>query len=668
MESISDTSEEHQLIKRPFIKKNHLLDLLIFAVVAFVLLLLNWPLINISHIEAGDFAANSLLIQKAKHFDLFVGNYSRVGFNHPGPAILYVLTFGERVLFDWMHIVPSPLSGQMVAAILYNAAWITIIFRMLRTILGSTCGAGLMTTIFLCIAAYQNYQFFAGMWFPELYFFPFATALISVARFASGSTDMLLPLALSAGFLVNGHVSFVSTMGIIFALLLIYHQLVHGKLNRDQYLFGRKYWKANAWPVARAVFVLLLFLIPLAVETIRHPPGPVASYISFGRQHDANTLGESIKYSSQYWGGRVVFISATVVMAMLLVRSLLRKHQAIPVDILSLLATLIAATIAMLVYSKFGVDMLDQKYIGYFYYAVPALTASLIAVWIMHAASPWFFAALTALTIPVLLFATVREIDKVPDYANFYTQPSIIDLYNKLEKIKPAGRLVLNLDSSRNWGDVWSTILGLEIYAKRRGNDLFCIKQNWHISFTKDVRCTPDEIATQLQYEVSSLPAGNHLQSEIEGAGLAFRKYPDEFSKFGFLSVEKSPEFFGMVLGEGWSAAESQFVWMQANEAHLLLKVRKGYSGVLQLDLGAFLPHTDSTQHLSVYVNNALAYRTTFDTKTPRQMIRIPIGQANQERLDVRLVDPDVMSPKAAGVSDDPRTLGVSLYGFGLVH
>ena len=72
------------------------------------------PIGTVNH-EVGDFAANSLLIQDAKRLHLAVGNYSRVGFNHPGPAILYVLAFGELIFHDWLHVVPAPRSGQLVA-------------------------------------------------------------------------------------------------------------------------------------------------------------------------------------------------------------------------------------------------------------------------------------------------------------------------------------------------------------------------------------------------------------------------------------------------------------------------------------------------------------------------------------------------------------------------
>ncbi|AJY12372.1 hypothetical protein K6W16_05345 [Burkholderia dolosa] len=661
-------SNENQQIRNGLASSACALDALIFLIVALTLLVINWHLINVHNVEATDFAANSLLIQKAKHLDLFVGNYSRVGFYHPGPAILYVLALGELVFYDWTHLLPSAFSGQMVAVILYNAAWITAIFRILRKIVGSSIDAGLMLSVFLCIVAYQNFQFFAGMWFPELYFFPFATALVAASRFAAGKSDTLLPLALSAGFLINGHVSFVSTLGIIFALLLLYNRLQRDRLERSEYMFGSEYWQANGGAIARAAGVLFLFFVPLIIETIRHFPGPVASYASFGRQHHANTLGAALRYSGQYWGGTAVLVSAIVVMSAVLASGMSSARRAIQGSTLALLATLVSATAAMLFYSKFGVDQLQHRYIGYFYYSVPALAAALLVAATLRAYLSKLSPIVVAIAIAVLLIASARKIDNTPNYAHFYNQPGIADLYDALARIKPEGRIVLNLDSKPDPGKIWETTLGLLIYAKRAGNDLVCVNQNWHISYTKDAQCTPGEVKNNPGYEVSAAPVADRMSTDIEGAGLVLRKYPDDYSEAGFISAEKNPALFGSVLNGGWSPVESHSVWMEAKEAHLLLKVRKGFSGVLQLDVGAFLPRPESAQRLTIYVNDAAVYRTTFDASAPRQTIRIPIERVDQGPLDVKLVDLDVVSPKSLGISDDPRTLGVSLYGLGLVH
>src|SRR5205814_995066 len=70
--------------------------------------------------EDGDAAANSILIARAKRLELLVGNYSRCGFNHPGPALLYVQAGGELLFHDLCGLVPSPYNGQALAALLLD--------------------------------------------------------------------------------------------------------------------------------------------------------------------------------------------------------------------------------------------------------------------------------------------------------------------------------------------------------------------------------------------------------------------------------------------------------------------------------------------------------------------------------------------------------------------
>src|SRR5262249_36279219 len=81
---------------------------LFFFAFALALVIINRHNIANAHFEDTDFAANSLLIQDAKSLKLFKGNYSRIGFNHPGPAILYVLALGELLFYDWTRIAQSP--------------------------------------------------------------------------------------------------------------------------------------------------------------------------------------------------------------------------------------------------------------------------------------------------------------------------------------------------------------------------------------------------------------------------------------------------------------------------------------------------------------------------------------------------------------------------------
>jgi hypothetical protein len=131
----------------------------LFILISLVLVASNWTGVNTVNFELSDFAANSLLIQDAKSLTLLKGNYSRVGFNHPGPAILYVLAAGEVVFYDWLHIVKSPFSGQLIAVALYAAFWIVLIWRMLVAMTHHLAASFLTVSVFLLYAVLCDHNF-----------------------------------------------------------------------------------------------------------------------------------------------------------------------------------------------------------------------------------------------------------------------------------------------------------------------------------------------------------------------------------------------------------------------------------------------------------------------------------------------------------------------------
>ena len=59
-----------------------------FALVLIVLVVRSRFLFTDSFFEDVDAGANSILVQQAMHFTLLIGNYSREGFSHPGPAYM----------------------------------------------------------------------------------------------------------------------------------------------------------------------------------------------------------------------------------------------------------------------------------------------------------------------------------------------------------------------------------------------------------------------------------------------------------------------------------------------------------------------------------------------------------------------------------------------------
>lgn len=89
-----------------------------------VLLVLNRALFRVPIFEYTDFAANALQIERAKHFRELLGNYSRWGFHHPGPAFFYIFALGEKVLHDWLHLVPSEMNAHILSMVVLSTAFL----------------------------------------------------------------------------------------------------------------------------------------------------------------------------------------------------------------------------------------------------------------------------------------------------------------------------------------------------------------------------------------------------------------------------------------------------------------------------------------------------------------------------------------------------------------
>ncbi|WP_447751989.1 hypothetical protein [Pseudomonas nicosulfuronedens] len=641
-----------------------LLWVLLYGAVAALIMLSSRGLIGAVNVEIGDFAANSLLIQDAKTFDLLVGNYSRVGFNHPGPAILYVLAAGEWLFHDVLHWVPSPFSGQLVAIALYNAFWILQMLLLFRrfSLPASLACLGLAT--FAVVAAFENHSFFSGAWFPELYFFPFAVALLALARLGSGAGDSLGLLGLSTGFLVNGHASFAALLGVMLVVVLLGNFLLESGPRRVATL---GFLKLNRWWLLFGVVVLLLFFVPLLILTVRNFPGPLGEYASFGGTHKANRFKDATNFALYYWGGLPAGLMA-LILSLVLWRyegaGELRTRFVRPVLLVSL-----AATIALLLYAMFGIDILGFPYIGYFYFAVPALVAGTGAVVLLSVLRGTGRVAVSAVLSVLLVWGCFAHIKKPPGYASHYQAAQIVELYNALAALKSgSGRMVLDLDNSGDWGEVWLKVLGVGAYAKRQGNDLFCINRNWHISFTRAALCHESELdAPHFVVRNSNLTDPREPLASFAGMSVYGAQVVDSLPA-RYLSVADNRTLFAeSLLGRGWSTVENEFAWSEGRVASVSVPVPRGFSGKLELDLGAFLPKSDSTQKASFRVEGGASTEAVFSARQSRQRVSVSLNNWQGASVQLAIAIENPKSPLSVGMSSDSRALGLSIYGIELV-
>jgi hypothetical protein len=173
--------------------------------------------------EINDAAANALQIDKAKHVAELLGNYSRFGFHHPGPAFFYVYALGEALFFDVLHMVAAPANAHLLASILlqsvFLAAAIAVAARLWAPGRPAFVAAAVAIAIVeLTIAGAPQ----LSIWPPYVLAAPFACFLVAAVAVAGGWTAILPLMVLAGGFLVHGHVAqplFVGTIGIAAVLL-----------------------------------------------------------------------------------------------------------------------------------------------------------------------------------------------------------------------------------------------------------------------------------------------------------------------------------------------------------------------------------------------------------------------------------------------------------------
>ncbi|WP_298625779.1 hypothetical protein [uncultured Legionella sp.] len=637
---------------------------LLFLAVLLCLLVGNFAEINALHTESGDFAADSLLIQDAKSFKLLVGHYSWLGFNHPGPAILYVLALGELIFFDWLHMVPSPFSGQLIAVAFYNAFWIVLLVRLLYKIVHPIHLSVLFLSFFLGCAALINHTFYSGPWPPALFFFPFTVFLLAITLFQESRVDSLYSLALSMGVLINGYASFIVLLGLLFSFALIYNYWIYPGNNK---ILSKGYFIAHKKNLVIALALFVLFLIPIFIQTAIDFPGPLADYIRYGRDDKGHKFVEAIRFVAFYWGG-LLPLSLGMLVCFLGVLCY-KKHwitELYTSSICSLCATLLFTSLIFLYYAKNGVRELLSTYVGWFYYAVPALFIAMFLVVVFRKINKKQSSVLSASVLIAAFFflgyQNFREVRAIAPAITHY-QPDLIQLYDALNQHKTEGRLVFNFNYDSNGLDLWSSVMALAALAKREHNDLFCVNNSWQISFTKAAKCTKFESIHNKHFFFQHSDVISDFKPFFKTDIVAvYNVERFDLTHVKFISTQellKSPT--QKIFEHGWSGLEFDYVWTEGKQSSMVFNLDKGFSGQIGLELVATLPQLDFIQEVSFYINGQYIKKARFSFADNRKLILLPVHSSPQQiHVELRVKSP-VLTIK--GIYLEKKRLGVALFG-----
>jgi hypothetical protein len=499
-----------------------------FLVIAAVLLARNAYLFSTKIYENQDYAANTIAVLQAKHFQLLLGNYSKENFYHPGPAFLYVMAAGESLFHDALHLVPTPWNGQVLAILLLNAALLAAAVAVIARHAKSTQVTLACAALVLLFVALHPLTV-NSPWFPYLYFAPALLMLVSAASVATGETFALPVLALSAWLCIHGQAEFLVFAPLIVIVALAGHFWTRRK-NQTRLL-------GPAWHWIGAAVISALFALPIVIYTAQHFPGQFGLYMGY-REHVAksgqihHSLITSVSYTMRFWWpgrpstvyaplpGAVIAVALTAVAVLLAVRCPLPGLRRF------LLWSLVMAgvlTVIFVYYAQTAIsdnNLRSQSYLGYFTWAAP-----LIVVLVVTAGAVVHLRNGRTIVLPLIaavaagaVVATVvpqTQDDRFDPPAKYLGVPKLPQLVQTMSTAAHGRPIVVRINET-----AWFDAVGVVAYGDRIGRRA-CVTgpHRWTILFRSQSVCTRAELRSGVTFwfynSGAQVPRGQALISRL---------------------------------------------------------------------------------------------------------------------------------------------------------
>jgi hypothetical protein len=102
------------------------------------------------------------------HGTLLIGNYSREGFNHPGPAYMYVQAAGQWLFLYVLHLVPTAWNAHVLAVFALNSSFAAMITGVVYGWTRSLRGAAVCLAVLLGCVATEPW-ILSYDWMPWMY-------------------------------------------------------------------------------------------------------------------------------------------------------------------------------------------------------------------------------------------------------------------------------------------------------------------------------------------------------------------------------------------------------------------------------------------------------------------------------------------------------------------
>jgi len=476
------------------IPPHHLVALGVFAGLLVVLLAWNWDAVAHPIHEHGDAAANSILIDRAKSFDLFHGNYSRFGFYHPGPAFLSVQAGSEALLHDLLDVVPTPFNAHLVGVLVLNSALVALSAGVFARSTRSWA-AGMALAVMAVAYGWILAGSLADTWLPMLYIWPFLLLLVSAASLFTGDGTDLWKFVLAASLLVHGHVAF-SMFAVVFSAAVALAWV--RRYGRDS--IGRIPTRSGI----AAALILAAFVAPIVIEVALDFPGQLDEYVGYDRPaaESPRDLGAVLQFLFAYWapeqGGIAFGVTASLGALALADRSRPTTKRRY---LLSVLAAAGLGWILAAVYAGFVVDDLREVYTTYFFTAVPVVVTAVLLTEVVGTFGSSGAKVVRAGTVALLVIGALFVASRGGLDSRYPGIPSVGAGHEALEAVLDPGEPVSFLFEEPEW----PLAVGLVEQARRADRPVCAevegglfepeVEAAFIVVFTEEELCTPDQVA-----------------------------------------------------------------------------------------------------------------------------------------------------------------------------
>jgi hypothetical protein len=629
--------------------------------------------------EKSDFAVNALQIDQAKALREIHGNYSRFGFDHPGPAFFYVYALGEGLFHDLLHLTASPDPAHLLAGLALQSAF----FALALGILASWIRSPLFLPLALAGAAIHYSlasNVFLSIWPPHALVMPFLAFWAASVSVAAGRGRDLPWAVLAGSFLVHGHVA--QPLFVVVLFLGSYLFLALGLVLSEKAPVAP--WRAFKRAHLVALAILLLFLIPLGLDLLR---GGQSNFNSILRQWhysqgQRKPLADSLLYFLSFFAyirnqDEFLGIGSPAHLHFLREHAMLYAAWAVALGVaatvlflgsrrigaqtlrfLRIMAVFWAATVALCL--EWGVlqtgPMFDFN--GYFFYSV-IYAGGLIACALAAEAIPRFRHRWPGVVLIGTAVAAASVGLRTPVYPRSDSDIGLLEASRAAlradEKPDEPKLLVFAHD---DWGKAASVGLALE-----RAGVAFYVDPAWAFMF----QAAHELPAPLLDDPSASLRVWRFIHGNIDspsvpvedGIRIAFQPAtlsPDR----GVIDFSTAGNLEGYAFC-GFATPERDFAWTDLPDAVLQFRpLPARHDVLLRLTSSPYLfGRKLPAQRVEFWFNGVRLLQATLEAPSELQ-VRVPSDLWNRiPTATLRLHLPNARSPASLKLENDPRLLGL---------